>query len=106
MPTTPNYNQSSLAGDSWVRAHKVVIHNPYGGTPWLQLMEQKIFLMSNESDQETVTRDCSSLTVTFDPTNEKHLALYNLLNEIYVEERDKRDGTTTVLPSPSIPPVS
>ena len=85
---TPNYNQTTVAGESWQRAHHVVIENPLNGTPKLTFGEQKVFVFGDKTITEFVGQD---LSVSLDPTNQKHLAIYAALNELYVELRTARD---------------
>lgn len=97
MPTTPNYKETTVAGDSWQRSHHVVIQNPLGGLPSITFGEEKVFVLGDKTIKEFVGQQ---LSVTFDATNDKHLALYAALNELYTELRDARDTPT---PEQAIP---
>lgn len=88
MPDTPNYNEVTISGTSWVRSHKVEIFNPYNGTPYLHINEQKIVTVG----EEQMVKDMGNLVVSFDVNNPLHLQVYTVLNQIYIEERDKRDN--------------
>ena len=37
-----NYNEKSLSGVKWTRSHKIVIDNPYIGTPSITFYEQDV----------------------------------------------------------------
>lgn len=37
-----NYQQTEIAGDSWIRANRIIIENPYEGTPAATFMEERI----------------------------------------------------------------
>ena len=91
---TPNYNQTTVAGESWQRAHHVVIENPLNGTPKLTFGEQKVFVLGDKTITEFAGQE---LSVSLDPANPKHLAIYSALNELYVELRTVRDSATEVV---------
>lgn len=84
---TPNYSEAAASGISWIRANRVEINNPYGGTPYLQIYEEKIFSLEGE----IVNKPYYTLLVSFDINNLLHLQLYDTMNQIYIEERTKRD---------------
>ena len=94
-PVIPNYKETTVAGSSWVRAHDVHIKNPHGGTPYMVISEEKIMLLA---DGDKITKPSSNLVVSFDVNNPKHLQLYGLINDIYIEERDKRDTQPQIIP--------
>lgn len=85
---TPNYNPSAIAGNSHQRACVVRIENPYGAVPSLTFCEEKIYVL----DGSTISQPAGVLTVAFDPTVQKHLDVYNMLNDLYVEARTIRDA--------------
>jgi hypothetical protein len=96
-----NYNESTVSGTSWQRVYACHIFNDYGQTPRLNLYEEKITTL----DGEIIRKHVQDFCITFDPTNEDHLALYTLLNKIYVEQRTIRD-TPPVIEEPIVePPV-
>jgi hypothetical protein len=84
----PNYNESTLSGTSWNRVYACHIFNDYGQPPRLGLYEEKIAVLGDD----IIKKHVHEFNVTFDPENEKHLQLYNLLNEMYVEQREIRDN--------------
>ena len=98
MADTTNYNQTNITGESWQRAHHIVIENPLGELPKLTFGEQKVFIIGDKTISEFVGQN---LVTTFDPTNEKHLALYTALNELYTELRDLRDSSPAISPGHS-----
>ena len=97
MPTTPNYNETTLAGQTWQRAHHIVIENPYNKSPRMTFGEQKVYVMGDKTITDYVGQQ---LSVTFDSNNPKHVALYTAINDIYVELREIRDT-----PAPAAPVI-
>ncbi len=91
---TPNYNETSITGTQWPRIFRFQGENPLGGRPTLVLNEELAMVMG----ETTITKPISHLSVTFDINNPKHLAVYDAINAVYVEEREKRD--TYVAPAP------
>jgi hypothetical protein len=85
----PEYNESTLAGSSWQRACKVVIDNPIGSTSNLSITEEKVYQLGYSVIRESLG---AGLSVTFDSNNPKHVELYNLLNDLYIEQRAIRDA--------------
>jgi hypothetical protein len=52
-----NYQPSSIAGERYVRAKRVILENPLGGTPSAAFIEQQALTV----DGETITRDIGAL---------------------------------------------
>lgn len=89
---TPNYNQSTIAGESWQRAKSVHIDNPFNGLPSINFVEEKVFVLADK----TINEPLGSLATTFDAANPQHGQLYYLLNELYTVLREVRDNPPPV----------
>lgn len=83
-----DYKESSVAGTSWQRAVRVVVENPYGGAPSVNIVEEKVINLGDS----VITKLCGNLTTTFDPDNPLHMTIYEKLNELYVALREARDA--------------
>lgn len=91
--TTPNYNESSVAGTQWQRACRVVIENPLNGTPSLMLVEERVMQLG----EDIIATPCANLSVAFDTNNPLHMDIYNKINEVYVLLREARDAQAQVV---------
>jgi hypothetical protein len=83
------YNPSTVSGESWQRACSVHIDNPSDGLPSLNIIEQRVILLS---DGRKIYEPVGNLTAEYDAENPLHGQLYSLLNDIYVEFRTARDN--------------
>lgn len=99
-----NYKESAVAGTKWQRASRVVIDNPYGGTPGVLLVEQQAMQLGDE----VVIKDIGNLAATFDPAAEiplvnpetgeslgqvmTHQQLYVALHSLYIQLAAERDA--------------
>jgi hypothetical protein len=104
MPDTPNYNESTISGQSWQRVYNINIDNPLtpaGQPPAARVLfnEQMAYVFGDK----VVTSFVDKIVVNFDITNPKHLAVYMALDEVYQEERALRDARNN--PPPVDPPV-
>ena len=62
-----NYKSTEILGESWQRASRVVIENPYQLTPMIHFVEEKIF----EADGEVISKPIGSIYETMsDPLKE------------------------------------
>jgi hypothetical protein len=84
----PNYKQTTVSGEEWVRAGSVIISNPYNEAPIAVFSEQKLMVLDNTS----VVIGADRLRVEFDINNPLHLAAYQALDAIYVQARELRDS--------------
>lgn len=71
-----NYRQSSVAGEVWTRANRVVIENPYGSntSPSVTFAEEKIVSIGGE----TIARPDGGIVEAFMPDN--YSEAFDLLN--------------------------
>lgn len=69
-----NYRQSAVAGDSWVRAVRVVAENPSEGTPAISFIEERILNLSGQK----ITQSVGNVSEPF--TLENAMEQFNLLN--------------------------
>lgn len=83
-----DYKESSVNGTSWQRAVRVVVENPYGGVPSINIVEEKAINL----DGTITTQLCANLTTSFDSDNPLHVAIYTKLNELYTILREARDS--------------
>lgn len=93
---TPNYNQTTVAGDSWQRVFSVHIDNPLfdpanqaATMPSLTMVEERVYVIGGK----TIREQLATLTRQFDPANPRHGRIYNDLNDEYIEMRTIRDNT-------------
>lgn len=91
-----DYKQSEVTGTTWTRAGRVMIDNPLGGTPSILFAEEE----ATNLGTRTITNLVGNICVQMDPANPKHLAAYNAINEIYIEERERRDALLLEADSP------
>jgi len=70
-----NYQQTTVAGESWIRAKQIVIHNPYAETQSATFLEEKVV---NLSDGTVLKNDYSGLSEIFDANNATET--FDLLN--------------------------
>jgi len=90
----PNYNASTVTGESWQRVYSVHIDNPSDGLPSINFVEQRVTLLS---DGRKLYEHVGSLTNTYDPTNPRHPQLFGLLNAEYEALRAVRDTPKPVM---------
>ena len=101
-----DYKEQTIAGKSWQRCVRVVIENPYGGTPSINFVEEKALNI----DGGITTNLCGNLTTSFNPTATfpaydedgvlireiTHAEAYGLLNALYMELARVRDEQEAV----------
>ena len=83
-----DYKESTVSGTSWQRAVRVVVENPYGGTPSINFVEERAVNLGGE----ITTQLCANLTTQFSSENQLHTDIYTKLNELYVLLREDRDA--------------
>lgn len=83
-----DYRESLVSGTSWQRACRVSIDNSYGSIPSIVFEEEKI----TNIDGELIRQSAGTLSRAFDPLNANHVALYEMLNNLYVQLREERDN--------------
>jgi len=88
-----DYMQKDVEGleTTWRRISFIGIYNPHMGTPRVVMKEEDV--TSTPSGKQLITPNTGILNINFDPSNPKHMQIYNLLNEVYVEAREARDAT-------------
>ena len=59
-----NYNETSITGESYQRTNRIIIENPYQGTPVIVFEEQKVF---NLGDGEVLQKPMGQLRLNFNP---------------------------------------
>lgn len=109
----PNYQQTSVAGDCWVRASKVEIDNPYGDEySSIRFLEEKIWNFSNGTILKEPVRvdrpesavydyfSAETINTTFPILDENgaetgvsytYNDVYKILHSLYVFLANKRD---------------
>lgn len=87
----PDYNPATISGSSWQRAKSVCIDNPSVGTPSINIIEERVILLS---DGRKIYEPVGSLTAEFDATDPLHGQIYMLLNDLYIALRTLRDNPT------------
>jgi len=96
-----DYMQKDVEGleTTWRRISFIEIHNPHMGTPRVVMKEEDV--TSTPSGKQLITHNTGILNINFDPSNPKHMQIYNLLNEVYVEAREARDALQEESTEPS-----
>lgn len=64
---SPNYNESTVSGQSWQRCHQIVIENPRAGQQVVRFDEERVLSIDGGAEVRT---PAGSLPVTFDPARE------------------------------------
>jgi hypothetical protein len=63
----PNYKESTVSGESWIRSPRVVIDNIYRVAPLIHFFKEKIIIDGDDA----ITKDLGSIYETMtDPTQE------------------------------------
>lgn len=103
----PNYKEADIAGTKWQRAVRVVVENPYEGTPSITFVEEEAINTGSEVS-EVVTRVVGNLSCQFNPESEfpvlnpvnnqsmgydfSHGQVYALLYSLYMHLASQRDS--------------
>ena len=74
---TSNYKQTSIVGDSWIRARRVVVENPYQGRPTISFVEEKVINLPGNTPLTFLTGGLKETLTTVNATQE-----FNLVNPI------------------------
>lgn len=107
-----NYKQSTVTGDSWVRAVRVVVENPSEGTPAISSIEERILNLPGQK----ITQSAGNVSEPFTPENAmeqfnllnpetgavigtaKYQDVYVLLHSLYLHVAAKRDAANQPVP--------
>lgn len=99
----PNYNQTSITGDSWTRAYQVIINNKFGITPSIMFNEENIVSTNSGTMSQHIGHISEALT---DPStqfvlksasddsvigNTTYQDVHNILYSLYRHLTDIRD---------------
>lgn len=60
----PNYQEATVSGTKWQRCNQVVINNPYQGQPRVEMREEVIARIEND----TFIQTAAGLRFDFDPS--------------------------------------
>jgi len=60
-----NYKQTTVAGESWVRAKRIVIENPLSEDSTVKFIEEKVVVL----EDGTVSTPCGALSISVDSNN-------------------------------------
>lgn len=107
-----NYKQSTVTGDSWVRATRVVIENGIGGTPAVSFIEEQVINLPGE----VITRSAGNIAEPFTVENAAeafdllhpetgavigsatYQDVYVMLHSLYMHVATKRDAANQPAP--------
>lgn len=111
--TTPNYDESTVSGQTWQRCHQIVIENPRTGDQVVRFDEERVLLLDGGAEVRTPV---GALAVVFDPAREIPLrnpmtgeltgesttygAAYVLLYSAYLAAALERDAASAPAPQP------
>lgn len=105
-----NYQQTSITGESWIRAVRVVLENPLIGTPAATFVEERAINLGSETlvrphgnlvEPFIASGDGANLTETFDLLNPDtgavigsatYQEVYAMLHSLYYHVAAKRDA--------------
>ena len=62
--SNPNYNETTVTGQSWQRCCQVVIENPRTGAPVVRFEEERVLALAGGTEMRT---PAAGLSVPFDP---------------------------------------
>ena len=62
--SNPNYNETTVTGQSWQRCCQVVIENPRTGTPVVRFEEERVLALAGGAELRT---PAPGLALSFDP---------------------------------------
>lgn len=107
-----NYKQSAVTGETWQRAVRVVVENPYeGGVPAVTFVEEQLINLPGE----VITRASGSVSEPFTPANAGEVFnlvhpetgavlgtatyqdVYVMLHSLYLHVAAKRDAEAVVV---------
>lgn len=100
----PNYQQTTVTGESWTRCHTVTIHNALAGVPAIAFSEERVTVLAGETLHrwtDTLRKDFD-MAGTFpllDPSTNAptgatmtHAQLYVALYSLYMQTASERDA--------------
>jgi len=82
-----DYKESTISGTTWQRSARVIISNPYQGTPSILFQEET----ATNIDGVVTTAPVTEVSCVFDAANPNHVELYTKLNALYIELATARD---------------
>lgn len=100
----PNYKETTISGSSYIRAHRVIINNPYQGIPTISFQEEEVLNVNGQviqQQKESVNESLTDPSASFplvDPTTGDSLGeatygqIYVLLHSLYLHLAAKRDA--------------
>ena len=98
------YQESSVTGESFVRARQIVIEHPHGGTPSVTFVEQRVTVLGDEVIETPLGRivfsfdENGTIPLRNPETNEltgqsvSHPEAYALLYSAYIQAALGRDA--------------
>lgn len=102
-----NYRQTEVAGESWVRAKRIVIEHPLGGAIRVKFVEEKVVVLGESHlaqdegileltiDQEGMHKTIDVIDpITREPLGQQVTfgALYAAIFSAYLQAAEERDG--------------
>lgn len=108
----PNYQQTTVTGESWTRCHTVTIHNALAGVPAIAFSEERVTVLAGETLHrwtDTLRKDfdmAGSFPLLDPVTNAAtgqsmtHAALYIALYSLYMQTAAERDTPPQEPPTP------
>lgn len=103
MPT--NYKQSTVSGESWQRAARVIVENPYNAVPSVMFVEESVATLDGG---KIIKEHVGNISIPFNPTatfpgldpetnlpvgrDISHGEVYALLYSLYMHLTTERDG--------------
>lgn len=123
--TSPNYNETTVSGATWIRSFQVQINNSYNGTPTVVFLEERAVALSDNTVL-TIPVQPGFCEVGFDPSAQiplvnpwtgepmtnndpenpvqqyaSHIEAYILLWSLYLQTAMERDAAAN---APADPP--
>jgi hypothetical protein len=62
-----NLNEKQIAGTSWIRAHTIIMRNPFNGDRTVEFNEEKLIQLA---DGSTISQTAPGIGITFDPNEQ------------------------------------
>lgn len=97
MTTTPSlYDETTISGTMYKRAHRVEIVNQLNTIPSISIYEQSVIVL----DSGNIFKHSDTLYTALDVNNQLHIDIYTKINELYVLLRTERDNklAETIIP--------
>lgn len=122
-----NYNETGIAGTTWIRSHQVQINNQYGKNPTVVFLEQRAVTLV-DGTVLTLSLIPGFIEVAFDPSVQiplinpwtgepltnvdgtqqyaSHIEAYILLHSLYMQNAKLRDDALAAESSPPNDPAA